>query len=162
MAEDHTTLRRCSRCEEMLPRIAFSRRTAAADGLHPWCKPCGNAYKRERLSDPTRAAAHREWRRQHDGYDRTKRARYLYGDVDLDAMLASQNSRCAVCQTTEPGGRWGTWHVDHDHACCPTMKSCGRCVRGLLCANCNTALGKFGDDTEVIARALAYLKASRR
>lgn len=31
--------------------------------------------------------------------------------------------------------------VDHDHKCCPGRKSCGRCIRGLLCDSCNLDLG---------------------
>jgi hypothetical protein len=36
--------------------------------------------------------------------------------------------------------------ADHDHNCCPaqpdaTAKTCGKCIRGLLHARCNSAVG---------------------
>lgn len=47
-------------------------------------------------------------------------------------------------------------YVDHDHGCCPGEgRSCGKCVRGLLCLRCNTALGhmeRMWDSAEVYLR----------
>ena len=50
--------------------------------------------------------------------------------------------------------------VDHDHDCCPVSSySCGRCVRGLICRDCNTAAGLLADEPKR-ARALGdYLEA---
>jgi Recombination endonuclease VII len=51
-------------------------------------------------------------------------------------------------------------HVDHDHNCCPfdykskRARSCGKCIRGLLCFRCNTALGYIEMYAE---KAKAYL-----
>jgi hypothetical protein len=53
--------------------------------------------------------------------------------------------------------------VDHDHACCAAGKrSCGSCVRGLICRGCNSAAGHVYDSPRV-ARALAdYLERVRK
>ena len=48
--------------------------------------------------------------------------------------------------------------VDHDHKCCPGNKSCGRCVRGLLCRNCNRALGLLKDSPELLKNLAAWLE----
>jgi hypothetical protein len=73
-----------------------------------------------------------------------------------DAMLEAQGGICAICETDEPGGK-GSFHVDHDHSCCPGKGSCGGCIRGLLCATCNIGLGGLKDDPGVVAAALDYL-----
>lgn len=67
---------------------------------------------------------------------------------DYHRMLSGQGGGCAICGTFDPRGR-GRFHVDHDHAT-------GR-IRGLLCNECNFGLGKFGDNPELLRRALAYL-----
>lgn len=69
----------------------------------------------------------------------------------FDALLRGQGG-CAICGITD-----ARWHVDHDHGCCATTPTCGRCVRGILCGQCNTALGLFRDSAEVCSRAAAYL-----
>lgn len=75
---------------------------------------------------------------------------------EYDELLAAQGGGCAVCGSTDPKGR-GRFHVDHDHRCCPGQKSCGKCVRGLLCCKCNPGLGSFNDDPELLIAAAAYL-----
>jgi hypothetical protein len=60
------------------------------------------------------------------------------------ALWDAQGGRCALCPRA-----FGRACVDHDH-------TSGR-VRGLLCVQCNSALGKLGDTAERLARALAYV-----
>lgn len=77
-----------------------------------------------------------------------------------DEMLASQGGVCAICKGLPRSGR--RLHIDHDHACCAGKKSCGRCVRGLLCDFCNHGLGRFSDDPELLETAIRYLRRAVR
>ncbi|MFH9431825.1 endonuclease VII domain-containing protein [Streptomyces sp. NPDC017615] len=63
-----------------------------------------------------------------------------------DAMVASQRGLCVICLNAPAA------HVDHCH-------KTGR-VRGVLCFNCNSAIGKLGDDPEAVRRAAAYLEGN--
>lgn len=76
----------------------------------------------------------------------------------LNGFLERQGGLCAICGATEPRGR-GNWIVDHDHACCRGRRSCGACVRGLLCSSCNSGLGMFQDDIRIMNAAIYYLCA---
>lgn len=82
---------------------------------------------------------------------------------DYQEMLASQGGCCAICKRPEDkihhaSGTVQRLAVDHDHTCCPTLPACGSCNRGLLCAWCNTLLGKIearGIDLSAVASYLA-------
>jgi Recombination endonuclease VII. len=65
-----------------------------------------------------------------------------------ESLLIEQGHKCAVCRREGPNGR-GEFHVDHDHL---TGK-----IRGLLCYNCNRALGLLKDDSEIVQALMAYL-----
>jgi len=96
-----------------------------------YCKPCHNKI--------TRACV------EANGGSRNYHLRRRYGITaeHADAMLAEQNGLCAICREAPAE------HVDHDHVT-------GR-VRGLLCFNCNGALGQFRDRRDLMLRAIAYL-----
>lgn len=100
---------------------------------------------REGLTPEQRAKDWRLWNRY--------RMRYS----QFEALLAQQGGGCALCATANFGGRHGVPHVDHDHKCCAGINSCGGCVRGLLCAGCNVALGRFMESVRTIGRIPAYL-----
>jgi Recombination endonuclease VII len=68
-----------------------------------------------------------------------KLKRYGLTQLDYDTLMVLQAGRCGMCHTSFDES---IPHIDHDHGCCPdSMRSCGKCVRGLLCFRCNTALG---------------------
>ncbi len=79
----------------------------------------------------------------------------------LHELSASQRHKCAVCEVPREEAPRATLMIDHDHACCPNNRSCGRCVRGLLCLNCNIALGNFRDDPKRLIAAVKYLANSQ-
>lgn len=71
---------------------------------------------------------------------------------DYDRLAEKQAGLCAICKLP-PGekGRTSLLHVDHDHA---TNE-----VRGLLCDNCNRALGLFQESINNLECAVDYLKS---
>jgi hypothetical protein len=84
-------------------------------------------------ADPTYPERHRAAVLKH---------RYGITPAQYDEMLARQGGVCGICKGP-PHGRSTTvyFSVDHDHACCPGPRSCGKCVRGLLCLRCNNDVG---------------------
>jgi len=78
----------------------------------------------------------------------------IHHDFDTEEyarLLAEQGGGCAICGGRELG-RCRHFSVDHDHAT--------GFVRGLLCNNCNRAVGLFGDDHALLDRAAQYLRSA--
>ncbi len=131
------------------------------------CKHCGNEIRytsnsacvsctASRREIYIRTPEAREKRREH-GKTMEGRA-YLYNlsGAQLQAIFDLQNGKCSICSRAL--GEVKRWTVDHNHSCCPTKGSCcGKCVRGLLCARCNTAIGLLGDDENLLQTASKYV-----
>jgi hypothetical protein len=122
------------------------------EGLSPEKRAKTNAawkaeQRRRRLDDPVWV----EKQRQHDRNRHTMR-HYGISLAERDAMLAAQDGRCGLTHCRKAiafGGKLGA-HIDHCH-------DTGR-VRGVLCQQCNTSLGKLGDSIDSIRSVLEYLE----
>ncbi len=75
-----------------------------------------------------------------------------WSDGRFEAVWSAQNGCCAICTALMvDGGKHGkSATADHCHK---TGKP-----RGLLCAECNRALGCFKDDPAILRRAATYLE----
>lgn len=68
--------------------------------------------------------------------------------------LEAQEFKCAICRKDSLEE---VLKVDHDHNCCSGDKSCGQCIRGLLCSQCNSAIGLIKDNPIAAQRMVEYL-----
>lgn len=78
--------------------------------------------------------------------------KYKMTQAMYEGLLSEQNGVCAICKNPPKKNYLA---VDHDHDCCPSTKTCGNCIRGLLCGSCNSFLGRVNDNAESL---LDYLK----
>lgn len=117
--------------------------------------PCKNGHLSLRSTNKQRClACMREWQQKRrvtnpqEFRDMDLKRHYGITRAQHTKMLEEQGHACAICDAsftdTKP-------HVDHDHAT--------GAVRGLLCSPCNLMLGHARDNTEVLARAITYLKS---
>ena len=136
--------RKCRICKKnlnLLDNYYRSRKDATLASSYSYeCKTCTVQRVKER--DRTHPHIKRE---QH------LKRRYGISLQEYTDMIESQGNCCATCGATEPGGRWKSFAVDHDHK---TGK-----VRGLLCKSCNIALGEVDDNLTTLKRMIEYLSA---
>ena len=80
--------------------------------------------------------------------------RYNITPQEYENKLASQDYKCAVCGKdavdNKRGGKLDPLHIDHCHK---TGK-----LRDLLCHQCNSGLGQFKDNIEILQKAMDYLR----
>jgi hypothetical protein len=79
------------------------------------------------------------------------RVKAMYGisPEEYIEMHKEQDGKCAICET-KPTTKRGL-HLDHNH-------TTGQ-VRGLLCHGCNVALGSFKENTDLLSKAIEYLRS---
>ena len=158
----------CTVCHVPKPFDDFYKAKWSKDGRHNRCKLCFSGLAADHWKQSPRPAEinrkkNKDWREvnsEHTKAKRLQRKLQNYGVVDgwYEQQFDEQDGKCAICGSETPrinGGKY--FAIDHDHACCPTSKVCGKCVRGLLCGVCNSRLGIL-EDVEWVAKAQAYLR----
>lgn len=108
-------------------------------------------YREENLEECRRRT--REYMRITD----KRAARHNVNEELYDNLVLAQSSTCANAGCFALGDQYGLY-VDHDHKCCPANRSCGKCIRGLVCGPCNFAMGLLGDDPQRVLGLIDYLK----
>ena len=162
-------MRRCTKCNQEFPETLeyFKKDKRYKNGLTSWCRNCLKDYntlhkrngrnKNEESKEKARKYA-REYRRKNKDLYRSSRMKSAFGITleDYNKMFGEQRGLCAICGLPESHknmyGLKGL-SIDHNH-------NTGK-VRGLLCNNCNLAVGQLRVDKFGILNlemAIKYLK----
>jgi acyl transferase domain-containing protein len=114
------------------------------------------ARKARRMSDPEYLAKYKAQKKKHKetrhlNHPRAKRTEHLktkgWTLERYDSALHEQDNCCAICREPFPSVPC----ADHKH-CIPPVP------RALLCGTCNSGLGMFRDQPELLEAAAAYLR----
>lgn len=93
----------------------------------------------------------KEFRRKHPEHHAELNRKWKYGlsPEQHKLLLTQQNGLCAACKGP-PTGHYGVLVVDHCHE--------SGTVRGLLCNDCNVALGRVKDDAQRLEALAHYVR----
>lgn len=173
----------CTQCLSSRLRGEFSIHKGTRNGLSPYCKSCvrGNSKKWYADNRDRQLASSRAWRKANPEkmksykkawlkrnpekkkeiaqrvrlkrIEKTKKYNAIYSrrkrgftEESIAHLLLEQGNACAICRSVFINNRFS---ADHDH-------ENGK-PRGLLCALCNLALGKFKDNPAFLLSAVKYL-----
>lgn len=136
-----TDIKRCPKCRASKPFDGFYKNRTTKDGKTCYCKECHRGLNN---AVP---------KRQRQAYNLN--SLYNMTIERWDEMFSKQEGRCAICGRSPERGLT----VDHNHSCCPGKRSCGSCVRDLICHQCNHAIGLLRDDPAVMRVAATYIES---
>jgi hypothetical protein len=165
------TFKKCAKCEVEKPLDSYTKHNRL--GYQPRCKPCRsedqkiyyrnniekfNGYKARARNETLEERQDRIQKRKLEAPVKREHAKWKahirktlgIEPQDYEKLFSEQNGKCAVCGTDNPGGNRKRFCVDHCHT---TGK-----IRGLLCVSCNSGLGYFKDNMELLSNAATYLK----
>ena len=146
-------MKRCWSCGKTKELDLFYKNKTRKDGYSYECKDCTKIFhknyrkqERCRIEGLRRAKKYRDRNRDSIRNQRYKK-QYGISFDDKIKILKLQKCKCIICNKKIDGV---SGHLDHCHK---TKK-----IRGILCGNCNTAIGLFQDNIKLLESAIKYLR----
>lgn len=132
--------KKCRRCGVDKVLGLYSLKLSTFDKRESTCRQCRNQK------------AYETYRRMPRSHYKAQQLRRYYGLSleEYQQLLDSQSTKCKICSNILKEGK--ATHVDHCHTT--------GVIRGLLCSNCNTALGLAKENLEILAKMMRYLKTN--
>jgi hypothetical protein len=135
----------CGKCKTYKEEEEFYKangRYPKRNGRAHLCKPC-------KIQVTTEYAQKNYEHWQHYRRENRRKNKYYWPNGRFDEVLKTQNYACAICGIKKSDEKY-EFHADHDHTT--------NAPRGVLCRNCNIALGNFRDNPEILRAAVEYLE----
>ena len=139
---------KCSKCNEDKEVSEFRERKSLKRGYQSWCRECENEANRKRYKP--RPKREKKQYSSKAALIRMLMFRYNLTYEEFGNKYREQGGKCAICSESKPLGSVKGLNVDHCH-------TSGK-IRGLLCRKCNTGLGQFDDNIEILENAIKYLQ----
>lgn len=136
-------MKECTICGKVKSLTEFHKRPETKDGRRSDCKQCFRERSKKNWDSKSK---------EEKQYLHTKlRLKHQYGlTIDqFKELEAKQDNKCYICGI-EGGYNNKPLYVDHCHK--------SGVVRKLLCQHCNSGLGMFKDNPELLTKAVDYLK----
>lgn len=149
-------MKTCTRCKETKDYLLFAKDKRRKDGYACHCKSCMGFYS-SKVSKETRNKNSIQWKEVNPQKVRKQWLKQTYNISweEYETLFNSQQGRCAICNKQLKlhkgiAGEQEVACVDHCHE--------SLLIRGLLCSNCNSALGLLNEDSSIVQRAVKYLQ----
>ncbi len=146
----------CPKCKIEKQHSDYHKDLRKNGGIRNRCKAC---CKAETNSWREKNKAHYNnytamWRSKNPDKQHATEIKRLYGlSIEkYNEMLLAQDLKCKICGKQHDSSRKrGRLYVDHCHD--------SNQIRGLLCGACNSAIGYFNHNIEIIKKSILYLQS---
>lgn len=121
----------CTSCNITKPLSEFYKNSKGKFKTSQMCKECSKIWAKTYIKN---------------NYLKVFAKKYSTTEMSIKAIL--EKDKCDICGCKPNAIK--RHNIDHCHKT--------GSVRGLLCDSCNTGIGKFKDDTSLLANAIKYLE----